>query len=95
MQRDLSKKVSNSMVKSLTSFGIFALLGASIIALPGFAPKVEASDTFALAKGDRLHVRSPAVDCSQQTWPHLASSCLRSSDRGAPTLVARLVPARR
>ena len=32
------------MVKSFAAFAIFAVLGASVIALPGFAPKVEASE---------------------------------------------------
>jgi len=41
------------MIKSLTALAIFAVLGASVIALPGFAPQVEASETAALTKGDR------------------------------------------
>jgi hypothetical protein len=40
------------MIKSLTALAIFALLGASVIALPGFAPPLEARETIALAKGD-------------------------------------------
>jgi hypothetical protein len=53
------------MVKSLAAFAILAMLGTSVIALPGFAPKVEASEIYALAKGDRLQVRSPVIDCSK------------------------------
>jgi len=44
------------MIKSLAAFAIFAVLGASVIALPEFAPKVEASEAVALAKADRLEV---------------------------------------
>jgi hypothetical protein len=42
------------MIKSLAAFAVFAVLGASVIALPWFAPKVEASEVVALAKADRL-----------------------------------------
>jgi hypothetical protein len=44
------------MIKSFAAFAIFAVLGVSVIALPGFAPKVEASEAVALAKADRLEV---------------------------------------
>ena len=45
------------MIKSLAAFAIFAGLAASVIALPGFAPNVEAGEAVALAKADRLEVR--------------------------------------
>jgi hypothetical protein len=83
------------MVKSLAAIAILAVIGTSVIALPGLAPKVEASQTYALAKGDRLQVRSPVIDCSKQTSPEFASSCLRNSDPAARILTARLVVARR
>jgi hypothetical protein len=67
------------MIKSFAAFGIFALLGASVIVSPGFAPKVEASEAAVLAKGDRLAVRSAAGDCSRQVWPDFAASCLQNS----------------
>jgi hypothetical protein len=51
------------MIKSFAAFAIFAVLGVSVIALPGFAPKVEASEAVALAKADRLEVRSLAPNC--------------------------------
>jgi hypothetical protein len=81
------------MIKSLTALAIFAILGASVIALPGFAPRVEAGETAALAKGDRLELRSAARNCSQQVWPDFDASCLRKGD----VLIreARLVTARR
>ena len=81
------------MIKSLTALAIFALLGASVIALPGFAPQVEASETAALAKADRLDVRTAARNCSQQVWPHFDASCLRKDD--VMVHEARLVTARR
>jgi hypothetical protein len=83
------------MIKSLAAFGIFALLGASVIALPGFVPKVEASEVLVLAKGDRLAIRSAAGDCSRQVWPDFAASCLQNSSSGQRIVEARLVTARR
>jgi hypothetical protein len=83
------------MVKSLSALLIFSFLGASVIALPGFAPKVEAREAAVLAKGDRLKIRSAALNCSSQVWPNLASSCLRGAGSDAKILEARLVTARR
>jgi hypothetical protein len=84
------------MIKSLTALAIFALLGAAAVALPGFAPRVEAGETVALAKADRLDVRRLDVrNCSQQLWPNFDTSCLRSSESGLPILDVRLVTARR
>ena len=79
------------MIKSLTGLAIFGLLGTAVVALPGFAPRVEARETVALAKADRLDVRN----CSQQLWPNFDTSCLRSSESGLPVLDVRLVTARR
>jgi hypothetical protein len=81
------------MIKSLTTLAIFAVLGASVIALPGFAPQVPASETVALAEADRLEVQTVARNCSRQVWPNFDASCLRKGE----TMVreARLVTARR
>jgi hypothetical protein len=46
------------MNNSLTSLAIFGLLGAAVIALPGFAPQVAAGETSVLAKSDRLDCRT-------------------------------------
>jgi hypothetical protein len=54
------------MIKSLTALAIFALLGASVLALPGFARRLEARETIALAKGDRLDIRPVAGNCELQ-----------------------------
>jgi hypothetical protein len=74
---------------------IFSLLGASVIALPGFAPKVEAREAAVLAKSDRLEIRAAALNCSTQVWPDFAASCLRNTGSGMKILEARLVTARR
>jgi hypothetical protein len=81
------------MIKSLAALAIFAILGASVIALPGFAPRVEASETAALAKADRLEVRTIAQNCSQQVWPNFDASCLRKGE--VMVREARLITARR
>jgi hypothetical protein len=83
------------MMKSLSALAIFAFLGASVLALPGFAPQVEASEAVALAKGDRLELRAVARNCPLQVWPNFDASCLRSSEPGATFSEARLVTARR
>jgi hypothetical protein len=79
------------MIKSLTALAIFAILGGSVIALPGF--QVKASETVALAKADRLELRPIEQNCSQQIWPNYYTSCLRNGD--AMVREARLVTARR
>ena len=80
----------NNFIRSLAVFG---LLGAAVIALPGFAPQVAAGETVALAKADRLEISSVARNCSQQVWPRFDAQCLHSDE----TLVreVRLVTARR
>ncbi|MEO6569710.1 MAG: hypothetical protein ABIO94_13170 [Opitutaceae bacterium] len=83
------------MVKSLSALAIFAFLGVSVMALPGFAPKVEAGEVAALAKGDRLKIRATALNCSTQVWPDFAVSCLQNTGSDVKILEARLVTARR
>jgi hypothetical protein len=83
------------MVKSLAAFAIFSLLGTTVIALPGLAPKVEARETIALAKGDRLDVRSLTEHCEKQVWPSIAARCLKNADGQARVQEARLVISRR
>jgi hypothetical protein len=82
------------MMKSLTALAVFALLGASVIALPAFAPNAETGAAVALAKADRLEVRSLAQSCSKQVWPDFATACLRDAHSVA-IVEARLVTARR
>jgi hypothetical protein len=83
------------MIKSLAALAIFGLMGAAVVALPGFAPQVEAREPIALAKGGRLDIRSVARNCSQQVWPSFDTSCLRNGEPGAMIREARLVTARR
>ena len=83
------------MIKSLSSLAIFMLLGASVIALPGFAPKVQADEAVALAKSDRLAVRAVVSDCSTQVWPEFTTSCLHRAASGTKIREARLVTSRR
>jgi hypothetical protein len=92
---DQPKSAAPKMIKSLTALAIFALLGASVIALPGFAPRLEARETAALAKADRLEIGSIARNCAQQVWPNFDGSCLRHSEAGSVVREARLVTARR
>jgi len=82
------------MIKSFSALAVMLALGASVVALPAFAPQVKAGESVALAKSDRLPVRSTARECSGQVWPDLAASCLRSS-RTEMVREARLVTARR
>jgi hypothetical protein len=66
-----------------------------VIALPWFAPKADASEGLALAKADRLEVRSVAQSCFKQVWPDFATACLRNSGSEAKIVEARLVSVRR
>ena len=81
------------MNNSLKSLAIFCLLGAAVIALPGFAPQVAAGETSVLAKSDRLELPTVARNCSQQVWPRFDAQCLHSGEAMAREV--RLVTARR
>jgi hypothetical protein len=83
------------MIKSISALAIFVALGASAIALPGFAPAVRADEAVAFAKTGRLASPPVAADCASQVWPNIASSCLRDIGSGAAVPEARLVTARR
>jgi hypothetical protein len=63
------------MLKSLSALAIFALLGGSVVALPHIS-QVEAGEKVALAKADRLDIRS---DCAEQVWPNISAHCLRGN----------------
>ena len=83
------------MIKSLTALAIFALLAASVIALPGFAPSVKASEVVAPGTADRLATRDIVRTCADQVWPNFDVSCLHDGTSGVPVREARLVTARR
>jgi hypothetical protein len=74
---------------------VFTLLGAAVMALPGFAPKVEASESAVLAKADRLAVPTAPVNCSKEVWPDLSVACMKRTGPGGNIAEARLVTARR
>ena len=83
------------MIKSLMPFAVFAVLGASVLALPGFAPEVKANEVVALAKADRLAIHPVAGSCAGQIWPNIASTCLRNARSDIAVREARLVTAKR
>jgi hypothetical protein len=83
------------MIKALTAIAFAALIATALTILPGFAPTVEASVPQALAKGDRLDIRTVGKDCSQQAWPNFEASCLRAAGSKALIREARLVTADR
>lgn len=95
----------SQMIKSISALAIFSLLGAAVIALPGFAPAVKADEVAVLAKAvlakavlakaDRLASPPVAGNCGNQIWPNIASSCLRDAGSGEAVREARLVTARR
>jgi hypothetical protein len=83
------------MIKAFSAVAAAAFIAAALTVLPGFAPQVEASVPQALAKGDRLPVRTVGKDCSQQAWPNFEASCLRAAGSQAVVREARLVTADR
>jgi len=83
------------MIRSLAALALFAVLGAWIIALPGFALPAEANEADASLKADRLPVHSAAGACSGQVWPNFAASCLHAAGTSSLVKEARLVTARR
>jgi hypothetical protein len=83
------------MIKAVSAIAIAALIATALGVLPGFAPQVEASVPQALAKGDRLDIRTVGRNCSQQAWPNFEAACLHVA--GSKTMIreARLVTADR
>ena len=67
------------MIKAFSAIAAAGFIAAALTVLPGFAPQVEASVPQALAKGDRLDIRTVGKDCSQQAWPNFEASCLRAA----------------
>jgi hypothetical protein len=83
------------MIKAFSAIAVAAFIAAALTVLPGFAPQVEASVPQALAKGDRLDIRTVGKDCSQQAWPNFEASCLRAAGSKSIVKEARLVTADR
>ncbi len=83
------------MIKAISAIAFAALIATALTILPGFAPTVEASVPQALAKSDRLDIRTVGKDCSQQAWPNFEASCLRAAGTKNVIREARLVSANR
>ncbi len=83
------------MIKAISAIAVAAFVAAALSVLPGFAPQVEASVPQALAKGDRLDIRSVGRNCSDQAWPNFEASCLRVAGSKIMIRQARLVTADR
>jgi len=83
------------MIKALSAIAFAALIATALTILPGFAPTVEASVPQALAKGDRLDIRTVGKDCSQNAWPNFEVTCLRAAGSKSLIREARLVTADR
>ena len=83
------------MIKAFSAIAVAAFIATALTVLPGFAPQVEASVPQALAKSDRLDIRTVGKDCSQQAWPNFDASCLRSAGSKSLVKEARLVTADR
>ncbi len=83
------------MIKSFVALALLTLLGAWIIALPGFSLPAKASEAEASVKADRLPVHSAAGACSDQVWPNFAAACLHKTGKSSLVREARLVTARR
>ncbi len=79
------------MIKALSAVAVAAFVAGALTVLPGFAPQVEASVPQVLTKGDRLDVRPVGHDCSQQTWPNIDASCLRTAGTQRAVRGARVV----
>lgn len=83
------------MIKAFSAVAAAAFVAAALTVLPGFAPQVEAKVPQALAKADRLDIRTVGKDCSQQAWPNFEASCLRTAGSKSVVKQARLVTADR
>jgi hypothetical protein len=65
------------MLNTLLAIAFSAVMAATFVLLPEFAPRVEAGDLLTLQKSGLLHVVIVEKDCSGQTWPNYSTSCLR------------------
>ncbi len=82
------------MIKAISAIAIAAFIAAALTVLPGFAPKVEASEPVALAKADRLPIATMNTDCAKQAWPNISAACLKGASKTS-VREARLVTAER
>jgi hypothetical protein len=73
--------------KALSAVAAAAFGAAVVLAIPGFSPEVEARTPPPVVKTDRLDAPAPAPTCTEQAWPYLAASCLRSDRPSQPRTV--------
>ena len=71
------------MIKSISALAVFVALGASVIALPGFAPVVKADEAVAFPKANRLAGSAVAGNCARQVWPAQAAATGGLANRSA------------
>jgi len=77
------------MLKTMSALSAAAVLAGLFFMLPGLTPEVEAHVPEALAKADRLDLKTYGSDCSQRGWPYFETHCLR--DAASPTREAKTV----
>jgi hypothetical protein len=73
------------VMKSAAALAILVLVSTGILAMP-YISQVEAEETVALAKGDRLDIRS---ECTDQVWPNFTPSCLKGGPAAAAVRLVR------
>jgi hypothetical protein len=67
------------MIKALSAIAITAFIAAALFLLPGFAPRVEAGEPFALQKSNRFDIHIVDQNCTKQTWPNFSAACLHGN----------------
>jgi hypothetical protein len=77
--------------KAFSAIAAMALGAATILALPGFSPQVEAGTgaRSPAVKADRLPIRPLHRACPDQAWPYYDARCLHDRRQAAGT--ARVV----
>ncbi len=81
------------IMRALSALALAAFMALAITVLPSFAPNVEAGETVAMAKADKLPVVGGT--CAEQSWPNLSASCLRRADSEPVSSKVRFVTADR
>ena len=76
------------MIKAFAALVLLAVSGA-VIELS--LPKAEANEKPVAAKSDRLAVSSSPQSCDGQTWPNIATACLRNAGSQTTIVDARVV----
>ena len=77
------------MIKAFAALALLAVSAASVIELS--LPQVEATERPVAAKSGRLAVSSSPQSCDGQTWPNIATACLRNAGSQTTIVDARVV----